>query len=73
MFFNLSHALSFFHVKGLALHDNCFRKMVSHQLLKLEQDFKQFSTKNGKILFLEQLRVDLGERIELGVDLILRN
>ena len=69
--FDLSHSLRLFHVESLAFKDHIFREGVGHQLFELQEHLEQLSSKDGKILFFEELRVDLRKRVELGVDLVL--
>ena len=73
MLLDLSHSLSLLHVQSFALENDLLGKLVGHLVLELEEDLEKLATEDGEILLLQQLRVDLRQRVKLGVHLVLRD
>lgn len=73
MLLNLSHSLSLLHVQSFTLENDLLGELVGHLVLELEEYLKKLTTENGEVLLLQQLRVDLRQRVKLGVHLVLRD
>ena len=73
MFLDLSHSLCLLHVQSFTLEDDLLGELVGHLVLELEEDLEELATEDSEVLLLQQLRVDLRQRIELGVHLVLRD
>jgi hypothetical protein len=73
MLLNLSHPLSLLHVQSFTLENNLLGELVGHLVLELEEDLKKLATEDGEVLLLQQLRVDLRQRVKFWIHLVLRN